>query len=481
VARNVVFLTRRLLLLAVCLVLAAPGVAGAQLTYHDLFGISFSDAPVDATSVKLCWGGSNSAASDSWTIRRAAGMAPPAPDAPAEAVIPGGKIIVCYTSTGLVTDAPYTFRITGHDASGESEPGIITAAARDAGSFVLYGDSSEKLARTGENDTAQLAVTARDRRWHAIFTRSLRYDYGTFYSTRAASGWTTPELITTSSDSLLASYAGTLAVAWNGGFYRARYRLRASGASSFGVRRTVPRRSYRDDVDAAALDRYGHLHLLFDRYPGIVHKARLLYVSKASGHWREQRLASIPCEYPCYLRPPRLTYDSVTDRLVAVDQYKDIKIATKRASAESFGAFRRVRAANKLHLFATGLTSRNGRVTLGLESHFKPATQAAPAEESGPLYVMTGRQLIKVPSTSASDSNLLVAASSPARVLLAWQRASASWDPSQQGLWTAESVRDPETGRWSIGSIQHRTASHYDRLTSLTVTATGDPLIAYTR
>jgi hypothetical protein len=479
--RSVAFLVRRPLLLAVCLVVAVPGVAGAQLSYHDLFGISFSDAPVGATSVKLCWGGYNSAASDSWTIRRAAGTAPPAPDAPAEAVIPGGKIVVCYTSTGAVTDAPYTFRITGHDASGESEPGIITAAARDAGSFVLDGDSSEKLARTGENDTAQLAVTARDRRWHVIFTRSLRHDYGTFYSTRAAGGWTTPELITTSSDSLLAFNAGTLAVMWDGGFYHTRYRLRAPGASTFAVRRTVPRRSYRDRVDAAALDRRGHLHMLFDRYPGIVHKARLLYVSNSSGRWREQRLTSTPCQYPCYLRPPRLAYDSVTDRLVALDQYKDLRIATKRASADRFGAFHAVRAANKLHLFATGLTSRSGRVTLGLESHFKPETQAAPAEENGPLYVMTGSQLIKVPGTTASDSNLLVAASSPARVQLAWQRTSASWDPSEQGTWTAESVRNPITGRWSIQNMRHRTSSHYDRLTSLAVTATGQPLIAYTR
>src|SRR5438067_34752 len=96
VIRSVDFFVRRALLLAVCLVVAVAGVAGAQLSYHDLFGISFSDVPVDATSVRLCWGGYNSAASDSWTIRRAAGLAPPTPDAPAEAVIPGGKIIVCY-------------------------------------------------------------------------------------------------------------------------------------------------------------------------------------------------------------------------------------------------------------------------------------------------------------------------------------------------------------------------------------------------
>jgi hypothetical protein len=309
----------------------------------------------------------------------------------------------------------------------------------------------------------------------------LRDDYGTFYSTRGEAGWTTPEPLTTSSDSLLSGNAGTLAVVWNTGSYRARYRLRASGASGFGARRTVPHRSPRDNVDAAALDRRGHLHLLIDRYPGIVHKARLLYVSNASGHWPEQRLTSIPCEYPCYLRPPRLSYDSVTDRLVAVDQYKDLEIATKRASAKRFGAFHRVRAANKLHLFATGLTSRGGRVTLGLEAHFTPATGASPAKGAGPLYVMTGGRLIKVPGTSATDSNLLVAASSPTRVQLAWQRTSASWDLSQQGIWSAESIRDPKTGRWSIQNMRHRTSSHYDRLTSLTATATGQPLIAYTR
>jgi hypothetical protein len=48
-------------------------------------------------------------------------------------------------------------------------------------------------------------------------------------------------------------------------------------------------------------------------------------------------------------------------------------------------------------------------------------------------------------------------------------------------MWTAESVRDPKTGRWSIQNMRHRTSSRYDRLTSLTVTATGQPLIAYTR
>ena len=94
---------------------------------------------------------------------------------------------------------------------------------------------------------------------------------------------------------------------------------------------------------------------------------------------------------------------------------------------------------------------------------------------------MTGGRLTKVPGTNASDNNLLVAASSPTRVQLAWQRTSVSWDLSRQGIWSAESIRDPRTGRWSIQNTRHRTSSHYDRLTSLTATATGQPLIAYTR
>jgi hypothetical protein len=94
---------------------------------------------------------------------------------------------------------------------------------------------------------------------------------------------------------------------------------------------------------------------------------------------------------------------------------------------------------------------------------------------------MFGSHLVRVPGTTADDFNLLVAASSRDRVQLAWQRRSASWDLEQQGIWTAEGVRDKKTGRWSIGSIHHRTVSHYDRLSSLTVDARGRALAAYLR
>ena len=89
-----------------------------------------------------------------------------------------------------------------------------------------------------------------------------------------------------------------------------------------------------------------------------------------------------------------------------------------------------------------------------------------------------------MPGTSANDEGLLVAASSRDVVQLVWERHSATWDRRQQGVWTAESVRDRKTGRWSIRNIRHRTDSHYDEIIEtnpLAVSAAGRPLIAFRR
>jgi hypothetical protein len=467
-----------LALVALSIALALPAAASATLRANDIFE-DFTDSPVSATSVRICWAGDQTAQSDSWTIRRAAGASPPPPDAPAEAVIPGGTEGVCYTATGLVTDAAYTFRITGHDASGDSEPGIITVAAREPGSFVLSGGSSEKLPGSVDQGSPKVAVTTGDRRWHAMYWRVNvpSHGYWLYHSTKGKTGWTAPELLGTAhtvQDEWLVATGGSLMAAWDSYIYSPRYRIKPPRGNSFGAGHSAPTH---DDLDAVALDRRGRVHLL------LITKAsdpqKLVYLTNASGRWREQRILSPPCELyaPGCLPPPLLAADPVTDRLAAVTQFGTVNLATKRASARKFGPFRPIAAANKLDLAATSLTSRGGTTAIGFESN----SGRLPSEGVGPLYAMFGSHLVRVPGTTADDFNLLVAASSRDRVQLAWQRRSASWDLEQQGIWTAEGVRDKKTGRWSIGSIHHRTVSHYDRLSSLTVDARGRALAAYLR
>lgn len=452
--------------------------ASAQLRAIDIFE-DFSDSPVDATSVRFCWGGDHTAESDSWTIRRAAGATPPPPDAPPEAILPGGTEGVCYTATGLVTDAAYTFRVTGHDADGESEPGNFTVAAREQGNYVLSGASNEKLPRSEERGAPQVAVT-RDRRWHVMYTTPRepgRQSDSLSYSTRSKSGWTAPAFLGSTyqvGDYWLVTNGGSLMAAWDPFFDPAKYRLESPGATRFGARRTLPSR---DDLEDVAIDRHGHVHLLV-----MTNQQGPQYRTNASGRWRDQRIRGGACV--SYSLPPGcypsmlLAYDRVTDRLVAVSQFfETIRVATKRASARKFGSFRYVDAPNKLGLNATSLSSRDGLITLGLQS--KPGRYLG--EGSGPLYAMVGSQLVRVPGTTADDFNLLVAASSRDRVQLAWQRRSASWDLAEQGIWTAEAARNKKTGRWSIGSITHRTQSHYDQLSSFTVDARGRGLAAYVR
>src|SRR4051812_19661783 len=471
---------------AVTLGAAAP--ADAQLSAYGLFESGFDDSSPDATSVRICWGGDEASSSDSWYIRRAAGTTPPPADAQPEAVVPGGTEGVCYTATGLETDAPYTFRITGHDASGESEPAFLTAAARDEGTFVLDGDHSEELpgALTARFGNAQLVVTARDHVWHAIYLGSRSGVFGLLYTSRGKGGWTKPEQVgnlNSFPQQFASNAAGALAVAWDPDLEIPWYRLRTAGARHFGGRHTVlhtkPQSTDALELhpDGLALDRRGRLHLLLEREGSGLH-----YASNGAGKWRDQAIPKTACAFylygPC-TRRSFLTYDAVTDRIVVVEQQRrGLSIATKRASAKKLGAFHSLAAANESHLIATGLTARGNRITLGLESHVGtfPSESAA-----GPLYVMTNGRLARVPGTSANDWNLLVAASSPDRVQLAWQRRSTSWDRGQQGIWTAETVRDKATGRWSIRNVRHRTHSHYDRLTSLTVTATGRALVAYLR
>jgi hypothetical protein len=472
-------MARKLLVLVLCAFapLAYAAAADAKLGAYGLFESGFDDFPVDAHSVRICWGGDEASQSDSWFIRRARGTTPPPADVPPEAQIPGGQEGVCYTANGLATDEPYTFRITGHDASGESEPGFVTVASRVSGTYVLNGGARERF--PWPTGLLQLAVSPGDRRWHAIFPYSVNKIAGTYYSTRGKAGWTNPRFLATSVLSVIAASAGNVAVTWSDELsrYRPRYLLGSSGR--FAPRRTIPLSSKRTMVGASVLDRRGHLHVLFIRETA---SGGTFYGSNASGRWRTQTIPALqPCDYGAWYlsctSPPLIAYDSSTDRVVVLVQDHRIRVASKRAAAWKLGSFHALTAADERNLTATSLTSRANRITVGLESK----TGRLPAEGVGPLYVMTNGRLLRVPGTTSDDFALQVAAASPDRVLLAWRRRSASWDRTRQGIWVAESVRDKRTGRWSIRGIQHRTASHYDFLTSLAVTAAGRPLISYTR
>ncbi|MEA2469279.1 MAG: hypothetical protein QOE38_277 [Thermoleophilaceae bacterium] len=461
---------------------ASPGIAGTGLNDWEFF-----ETPVSATSVRLCWGGEQRSPYDSWYVRYTAGTTPPAADAPPNATVPGDADGACYTATGLVTDEPYTFRITGHSSSGESGPAFHTLAARIPGTFLLDGSSRERL--PWDTYSMQLAVTGQDRRWHAIFPFAAKTEHGafewTFYSTREKSGWTQPQLVAGSLNSVLAANASTVAVAWSDELrrYRPRYRLKTSGESSFSSLRTVPHARKGDNYEGSVLDRRGHLHVLsYSRRTD----GSALYRSNASGKWRAQVIptawgCTVPLAFPCP-EAPMLAYDAVTDRIVVLSQGMGrVRMASKRASAARFGALHAIAAVNKRHLSATSLTSHADRITLGLAS--QPGEYLS-SRGVGPFYVWTKGQLVRVPSTTADDEGLLVAASSRDLVKLAWERHSTTWDRRQQGIWTADSARNKKTGRWSIRNIRHRTASHYDEIIEtgpLAVSAAGRALIAFRR
>jgi hypothetical protein len=448
----------------------------------------FLEAPLNPRSVQLCWGGESTSPYASWNVRIARGTTPPAAGARPAATVAGNPHEACYTASGLVTDEPYTVRITGNSPTGESAPAFHTLAARTPGTFLLAGGSRDKL--PWDTDFLQLAVTTKDRRWHAIFPFAQQRDENgtllqwTFYSTRKKSGWTKPKLVAGSLDSVLAANASSVALTWSDELrrYRPRYRLKTAHMSAFGAKRKVPGARRRDGVFASALDRRGRLHLL--TY-GRRADGGAVYASNGSGKWHQQVIPAawgcnrVPVFFAPCPEPPLLTYDTVSDRIVVVSQgLHDVRLASKRASARRFGALRPLGAANRRHLSATSLASRGSHTTLGLAS--KPASDLS-GQARGPFYVWADGQLVRLRGTTANDQGLLVAASSSGRVKLAWQRLSPTWDRSQQGIWTAESVRDPRTGRWSIRNVSHRTDSHYDVLDSLTVTATGRALVAYKR
>jgi hypothetical protein len=465
---------------------ALPGIQGTGVR-----GWSFYESPESATSVRLCWGGGEAEGPspyDSWHVRYAAGTKPPAADAPPNATIPDTQG-ACYTATGLATEEPYTFRITGRSSGGESPPGFHTLAARIPGTYVLDGSSPERL--PWDTYSMQLAVTGKDRRWHAIFPYAAQTDQGpqewAHYATREKSGWTEPQLVAGSLDSVIAANASTVAVAWNDELrrYRPRYRLKALRASSFSAPRTVPHASSHDEYAGAVLDRGGHLHLL--SYGRRTDGGAVLW-SNASGRWREnvipaaQGCGSVVVEPPCPVGP-LFAYDAATDRVVVLAQgYRRVRIASKRASAARLGALHSLSAINKRRLIASSLTSRANRITLGLGS--KVDTSNPGGRLVGPLQVWTSGQLVRVPGTTANDSHLLVAARSRNVVKLVWERQSPTWDRRQQGIWTAESVRNKRTGRWSIRNMRHLTHSHYDTIIEtnpLAISAAGRALTASSR
>jgi hypothetical protein len=480
--------SRPAVLFAVIYATFTTGVASAALPGIGALGFDeFTERPDTATSVTLCWDGESASPYDSFDVRYVAGTAPPPADAPPNATIPSEPHGACYAATGLVTEEPYTFRITGHSSRGESSPAFHTLAARTPATWLLNGSSRERL--PWDTHSMQLAVTGKDRRWHAIFPFSTRNQHHSlewnFYATREKSGWTQPQLVAGSLNSVFAANASTVAVVWNDQFrrYKPRYRLKALHASSFSSPRGVPEASRSDNYEGSALDRRGHLHLLSYGRRGDGHA---VYASNASGRWREQIIPAAggctePLSLPCP-DAPLLAHDAVTDRIVVLAQGGHrVRIASKRASSVKFGALHALTAINERHLSATSLTSRANRITLGLASK---SGEFLNSRGTGPFYVWTNGRLVRVPGTTADDEGLLVAASSRGRVQLVWERHSPTWDRRRQGIWTAESVRDKKTGRWSIRNFRHRTHSHYDEIIEtnpLAVSAAGRALIAFRR
>ena len=231
----------------------------------------FEGYALDATSILLCWSTDMGEEIDSWTLTMAPGTAPPPPDAPSVEVR-GGAITVCHRVSGLLTDAPYTFALVGHNAAGDGPRETHTAAARVPGTFVQGTWGTRLLPHSREYGKATVAVVRRSGRVHVAYLGSVpgTRRTGLYHTTRSPAGrWAAPELITrhqlTSADPLITvNDRGAVAIGWNAVVHTlvAEVRVREAGARSW----KPTRRLGRDHLDALALDRSGHLHALLASY-----------------------------------------------------------------------------------------------------------------------------------------------------------------------------------------------------------------------
>jgi hypothetical protein len=478
--------TRTALLLAACLaaILATAGVAAAKRPLGTIFEDVY-DTPAGAHAVEICWGGDGLEDMDSYTIQRAKGTRPPRARSRPIATLKGSggnPPETCYTSTGLKTDVAYTFRIVGHSEAGETEPGIRTTAARVEGAYVLAPRSDTLLFHSAESSDAQIAFSP-GHGLHAFFSKYT----GLFHSVRVKDGWSTPKVLAGEAYArhprIAANAGGAAVVGWNNYMEGPGYRFKSAGEIGFGPRSTFPDQQPGDAIVGLVLDRAGHIHALIDRFDFFSPERGLHYLTDSSGSWHDQLIPDSICGEPydeSCVPPSLLAYDPLSDQIVLVEQSSGMRIGSKPASASEFGPLERMPAPGAGHLIAQSLTVSGGRITMGLRPYMK-RTSSPSILADGPVYVMTDGRIEKLPAAGEEAPFFLVAASSPDRVQLAWSRRSPSWDLGEQGVWTAERVRNAQTGRWSLRSVRHRSVSRYDVLLSLTVDARGRPLAGYTR
>jgi hypothetical protein len=234
---------------------------------------------------------------------------------------------------------------------------------------------------------------------------------------------------------------------------------------------------------ALVLDRAGHIHALVDRFDFFSPSRGLHYLTNASGGWSDQLVPDSVCGEPydeSCVPPSLLAYDSVSERIVLVEQSGGMRIGSKPAGAAEFGPLESMSEPGNRHLIAQSLTSSGGRITMALRPYEK-RTNSPSILQTGPVYVMSDGRIERVRAAGRDAPFFQVAASSPDRVELAWSRHSATWDVREQGVWTARRVRDRHTGRWSLRAVRQRTRSAYDALSSVTADARGRPLVAYVR
>jgi hypothetical protein len=386
--------------------------------------------------------------------------------------------------TDLAPSTTYTFSVHGRDARGNlsEQAATHTTVTRTPGVYVQENRHPGRARVTsraprsgGDPLDSALAVNPADGRVHLAYLVRNSPDpsdyFGpadVFYATRLPTGrWSSATRIASGpvGDVTLSRRAtGTLALSWRDGTRGGCWRTKRPGSTwSLATCRTLPQ-----GTRQVVLDRFNRLHIIEDRITGPSGERGLWYRSNAAGRWTGQRVLGAGNLIS------RLTIDPVTDQVVLVVGRQvtypkwRIEVARKSAKSSRLGRLSTwAMSSQQEMLLPTSVTSYGGRVTIGLRRARPGGFE--PRESYGAPRVVTGTnagdvtRVTAAMGTSAADSQLVVAAESRNRVLLAWARRGAAVDDAAAGIWVSRGVLS--NGRWSFTPPSQRTRSAFDALT----------------
>lgn len=429
-------------------VLRTTAVDGRTLTVV-VQGLGEASSPCDVRDALVSW---------------APGMAiPPAPSPQTGHVVPVSSGPECYPYawqrslrvTGLNPGVLYTFAVRLRDHAGQvGDPTIVRATTRVPGlsetgtnlsvrslSAPLECTEIQKCRGPGPTSAAMPSPGVID----AAYEVGGRIVFATLSPT---SGWSTRTLTTVGNAGPYVATGpnGFVVVAWTnaaGAYYEYRSAGRWSGAN----------RIMAGTVLGVTTDAAARIHLLIDG-------GGLWYVTNGSGRWTSTKFASSHLGL--------LARDPATNRIVVVYQHVTssdwaLRVATMSATVAKPGIFATWLSPSQSWT-ATSVAASGGRIVVALV-HTTSWSDAATVHG---VYVQRGTSSshnapVRVGGTTNRDTNVVVTAPSSQRVLVSWQRHTASWSAGALGVWTTAYQYSFATKSWVFTTPQrHWARSAYD-------------------